>query len=142
MEEPIKETASVVPEAPAIKINGRPPVFNTPEELIIKIEEYINLTIQKRGKLRITDLVIHCGFESRQSFYDLEKRDGFSYIIKRARMFIESQYESLLQDGLGAGAIFALKNMGWKDTTGMELSGPGGEPLIPPNIIFEGNKNA
>ena len=39
----------------------------------------------------------------------------FSYTIKRARLLIEILYEEQLQKGSPTGAIFALKNFGWKD---------------------------
>jgi hypothetical protein len=63
------------------------------------------------------------GFDSRQSFYDYEKRDGFSYIIKKARLKVESHYEQCLQYGNVTGAIFPLKNMGWSDKQEIEHSG-------------------
>ena len=106
----------------------RPPKYKTPEELQEKIKEYFTNCPDKRpiynklGKkvaevpeLTLTGLALHCGFCSRQSFYDYEKKNEFSYTIKRARALIEQVYEKLLQRGLGAGAIFALKNFGWRD---------------------------
>lgn len=63
----------------------------------------------------ITGLCFYLGFASRQSFYDLEKKDDFAYTIKRARLFIEMEYEEQLSYGNVVGAIFALKNMGWTD---------------------------
>jgi len=94
----------------------RPPVFNTPEELQEKIQEYLDNPTKKIKKhiklkvggndkieevevpvLTIGHLCYYLGFASRQSFYDYEKKDGFSYTIKRARLFIESEYEALLQ---------------------------------------------
>ncbi len=68
-------------------------------------------------------LICNFGFETRQSFYDYEKRDGFSYIIKRARLFIEKEYEENLSIGNTTGAIFALKNMGWFDKQELQHSG-------------------
>ena len=46
--------------------------------------------------LSITGLALWLGFESRQSFYDYEKKDGFTYTIKRARALIENEYEFML----------------------------------------------
>ena len=108
---------------------GRPPLYETPEELQIKIDEYFksgctidevwvkgsDIPLQVK-RPTITGLVLYAGFCNRQSFYDTEKRKGFSYTIKRARDRIAQHYEELLQKGLGAGAIFALKNFGWIDT--------------------------
>lgn len=66
--------------------------------------------------ITISGLSKHLGFASRQSFYDYEKRDNFSYTIKRARLFIEVDYEESLRTGQNtAGDIFGLKNLGWSD---------------------------
>jgi hypothetical protein len=77
--------------------------------------------------ITITGLALYLGFESRQSFYDYEKRDGYSYIIKRARMRVENAYEHRLDSKNPTGPIFALKNMGWSDkqdiTQSIEHSG-------------------
>jgi len=107
---------------------GRTPFYKTAKELQKKIEKYFKDPPYKRDVfnkdgeviakvpvLTITGLVLYLGFCDRHSFYDLEKQEKFSHTIKKARSFIEQEYEVLLQKGLGAGAIFALKNFGWKD---------------------------
>ena len=109
---------------------GRPPKYATPEELQEKIDDYFANGVAQRKVVigpannrqvtlipcpTITGLVLHCGFCDRQSFYNLEDDKRFSYTIKKARTRIEREYEEHLQCGLGAGAIFALKNFGWKD---------------------------
>lgn len=107
---------------------GRPALFESPEEMQSKIDEYFDGGCNKRkiGTLggvieipsyTISGLAYFLGFESRQSFYDYEERDEYSYIIKRARLRIEINYEEMLSDGKPTGSIFALKNMGWKDKT-------------------------
>lgn len=119
---------------------GRPPHFETPEELQKEIDKYLKncpdkkVIVTKKGdKIEIptptiSGLCYFLGFESRQSFYDYEKKDedsenmGFSYTIKRARLFIEKEYESLLSTNAYAGAIFALKNFGWIDKTQQEIT--------------------
>lgn len=109
---------------------GRPPLYETNEELQSKIDEYFkegvttktviigkapnNYTIEVEVPT-ITGLAYYLGFESRQSFYDYEKREEFSYTIKKVRLFIEQHYEEMLQTGNTIGAIFALKNFGWQD---------------------------
>ena len=105
---------------------GRPPIYNTMEELEQAIDLYFSDPPSKAHytkdgdrfeipHITITGLCIALGFESRQSFYDYEKNKDFSYIIKRARLFIENDYESALKAAQCTGAIFALKNMGWGD---------------------------
>jgi hypothetical protein len=92
---------------------GRPPIFETPEQMAKAIEEYF----KSESKITITGLCYNLGFESRQSFYDYEEREEYSYIIKRARLRVEQKYEEKLSEQACTGAIFALKNMHWKDKT-------------------------
>jgi len=100
--------------------SGRPPIYDDPGKLEKKINDYFNL---KDEKFTITGLCLFCGFESRQSFYEYEKKDEFTYIIKRARMLIENMYEQKLQGTAPTGAIFALKNMGWEDKSESDHTG-------------------
>jgi len=120
---------------------GRPPYYNTPEEFEAAVANYFDHPPMRQRIVggvpydipvpTITGLALHLGFESRQSFYDYEQRDGFSYIVKKARTKIESHYEELLQDGGGAGAIFALKQFGWKDRTETDLTSNGQQIGVP-----------
>ena len=105
--------------------NGRPPIYDDPNKLEKKINDYFK---QEDEKFTITGLCLFCGFESRQSFYEYENKEEFTYIIKRARMLIENMYEQRLQTNAPTGAIFALKNMGWEDRN--ILAGESGSPLI------------
>lgn len=119
-------------------LGGRPPLYETPEQL----QESIRLYFENGVKIKtvvigkpptnyevqipvptITGLCLYLGFESRQSFYDIEKRPGFSYTIKKARLLIEKEYEEMLAVGNTTGAIFALKNFGWIDKQEIEHSG-------------------
>lgn len=118
---------------------GRPPYFESQKKLNEKIEAYFvfiqgerRLTKtgrQSRQWLRapenatVTGLALYLGFESRQSFYDYEKHEQYSYTIKNARLRIEAAYEQQLLSKNATGAIFALKNFGWKDKQEHEHSG-------------------
>ena len=124
------------------------PRFETAKELQTKIDKYFKncpdkkKIVTKTGSvievpiLTICGLCLYCGFESRQSFYDYEKRPAFSYTIKRARLFIEKEYEQMLQGQNCTGAIFALKNLGWIDKTSQEITGKDGEPLTTVKKVF------
>ena len=116
---------------------GRPPFYSDPNELQLKVDEYFNNCPDKKAitvgfdridvpVYSICGLAYHLGFESRQSFYDYENVPEFSYTIKRARLFIEKEYEEQLSVGNTIGAIFALKNMGWKDKSEQEITTPQG----------------
>lgn len=114
---------------------GRPPFYKSNDELQKAIDDYFKNGIKVKSVIvgsgnkkevveievpTITGLALHLGFCDRQSFYSYEKRDEFSYTIKKARFFIEQHYEELLQTGNVTGAIFALKNFGWVDKTEVE----------------------
>lgn len=110
---------------------GRPPFFKTVKELEDKIDDYFNNCPHKRQIVlrdseggqdviqvpspTISGLAHFLGFESRQSCYDYQVKDEFAYTIKRAKLFMEIEYEQMLKSGNCTGAIFALKNLGWKD---------------------------
>lgn len=118
-------------------LGGRPAHYETPQELEQKIQEYINSTAYKTSPdpenpeeviyqgepITISGLAYFLGFESRQSLYDYEKREGFSYIIKKARLKVESEYEKKLSSRNPTGSIFALKNMGWADRSEIKHEG-------------------
>jgi hypothetical protein len=84
------------------------------------------------ANITLSDFAIYLGFNSRQSIYDYEAKevrvttkgnDGkpketivkpFAYILGRARLFIEREYEELLRES-PAAAMFVLGNIyKWK----------------------------
>jgi len=111
---------------------GRPPKFETPEQLETACQEFIALN---PGRLTITGLAMYLGFDSRQSLYDYEKRPEFSYIIKEARLAVENDYEISLRTASVTGAIFALKNMGWRDKVETGFTDNEGKDVSPVHII-------
>ncbi|TSE05241.1 terminase small subunit [Aquimarina algiphila] len=122
---------------------GRPRTYENKEEMIQRISEYFNSYIPDDTgianpvlgfKPTVTGLALFLGFENRQSLYDYrDNYKDFSGIIKKALTYIEMNYEMLLESKASTGAIFALKNMGWRDKT--ELSHEGGDPKKPLQII-------
>lgn len=117
---------------------GRPPIYKSPADLQKKIEQYFSEGLYRKREIvvgnkktgyrtikipiiTITDLVLYLGFSNRASFYDYEERKGFSDTIKRARSFIEREYEEMLNTGNVTGAIFALKNFGWEDSKSINI---------------------
>lgn len=61
----------------------------------------------------LTGLAHFIGFESRQQLEDYERSGEFGNVIRRCRLRIEALYEKKLHQQSSAGAVFALKNMGW-----------------------------
>jgi hypothetical protein len=106
---------------------GRKAKYEAPEDLELAIDAYFE---EFGNGVTISGLAYYLGFESRQSMYDYKERPEFSYIIKRAALFIEQNYEGKLSNTSPTGAIFALKNMGWKDKHEQELTGANGGPVV------------
>lgn len=111
---------------------GAPPFYKTAEELQEKIAEFINNPptryVNRDGEkvevpvLTISGLCYFLGFADRRSFYDYELKPEFTHTIKRARLFIECEYEKLLHSNNVTGAIFALKNFGWRDSSNVDVT--------------------
>jgi hypothetical protein len=114
-------------EETEIDLGGRPPKYETPEELEVAIDEYIAKT--PAASITLTGLCMHLGFASRQSLHDYKKRPGFSYPILKGLLAVENSYEISLRTIAAPGSIFALKNMGWTDKTQTELTGKDGGPV-------------
>ena len=108
-----KKTASTTAE----KKNPpyRPPVFNSAEEMSQAVEKYFK-SLPRDKKATQAGLALALGFESRQSLTDYANKGGaFSYVIKRAKLYIEEIHEQTLHGrGNVTGAIFWLKCNGWK----------------------------
>lgn len=70
-------------------------------------------------EITITGVAIILGFTSEQALKDeAEKATAFAEICRKAILKVKECYEKQLHRGGGVatGAIFALKNMGWKDS--------------------------
>lgn len=115
---------------------GQPPIIKSPEEFELIAEQFFADCEDKGKPVTITGLALALGFCSRQSFYDYEKMEEFSYTVKKCRLRVESEYEiGLRTDKAATGAIFALKNMGWEDKQETKLSGE--VKTSPPTFIFK-----
>lgn len=118
---------------------GRPLKFATPEELEAKINEYFStcgrqriknsdgtdavewidgeiVPVYKEQHPTVSGMALYLGFSCRQSLYQYSDHDGFYDTIKAAISRIEQYAEERLMDGgRPTGAIFWLKNHGWRD---------------------------
>lgn len=101
---------------------GRPPIWDNPEAFDKAVDTYFKITETPTW----SGLALYLGFESRQSLEDYKKKPDFSYPIKKALLRIESHYEKSIQSRNPAGAIFALKNFGWKDKQEVDQNINGG----------------
>jgi hypothetical protein len=99
---------------------GRPPINKTPAEIQEKADAYFNDT----QRPTVSGLARAMGYANRVSLIDNHNRgEEFADTIKRAVGRVEQAYEERLYESGCAGAIFALKNMGWSDRQEVEHAG-------------------
>jgi len=121
---------------------GRPAMWDNVDELEQKIINYFDTCkpIVEEGNIidfgtpTITGLALALGFASRQSIYDYKGKEEFAYTIKKALLRVENGYEKRLSHNGATGAIFALKNMGWKDKQEVEQTGQMNLIIKPPKF--------
>lgn len=126
-------------------LGGRPLKFSSVDELQSKIDAYFEemkniLYINADGApvfepLTITGLALALD-TTRKTLMEYEERDEFSNTIKKAKTRIENFAEKRLFGSAPTGAIFALKNYGWKDTQDVTQTN------INPQVIVTKNYNA
>lgn len=102
----------------------RPLKYKTVEELEAAIKEYFNSRQLQVMPPTVAGLALWLGFEDRQSIYDYKDRPAFSCTIKKAITAMEDYAEQrlLVGEGSSTGAIFWLKNHGWKDKTETDVN--------------------
>lgn len=107
---------------------GRPLKFKTPEELLGRAYEYFDETLEKNEPITITGLAMALD-TSRETLMDYEEKRGdqFSDAVKRVKLVCENYAERKLFGSNPTGAIFALKNYGWKDRQELGLDDSGME---------------
>ena len=59
---------------------GRPPKYETPEQLHERCSEYFKSCIELEEKITITGLALFLGFDSRQSLHDYKEKKEFYHI--------------------------------------------------------------
>lgn len=108
---------------------GRPRAIPTPEEFDRRVDAYVAKCREDNEPILLLGMIIAIGLNSRQSLDEYQNYDGFSDSVKRAKAFVEVEYEKRLVSGetQAAGPIFALKNFGWRDNKDVTLANPPGE---------------
>lgn len=94
---------------------GRPRLFKSVEDFDAKVQEFRKSCSNHKEPVTWTGLCLYMGFSSRQSLDEYLKYPEFSDSVKKAKMFVEYEYEKKLHGGNSTGAIFALKNFNWSD---------------------------
>jgi len=130
---------------------GRPPMYESPEEmqatidlyflacrvhrtdnteLLIKLDEDQLLIVNDIEDVvpSISGLAYTLGF-STEAFRCYEKKDDFLATVKRAKQRVEMSLEQRLAGQAVTGSIFSLKNnFGWKDKVETDITS-GGKPI-------------
>jgi hypothetical protein len=110
---------------------GRPRKFETVEDLYEKANHYFFTCKNNNSPLTVTGLCNALGTfrDVLNDYEDGKYGDEFGECVKHLKQIVEQGYEERLHGPNATGAIFALKNFGWKDLQGHELSGPNGGPI-------------
>jgi len=107
---------------------GRPPKFESVEQLESLIESYFTHCDTEKEPYTITGLALWLD-TSRETLLDYQEKDGFSDTIKRAKLKCENWVEKgMLGNKVNPTAgIFNLKNnYGWRDKVEQEVTNPDG----------------
>ena len=101
---------------------GRPLLFNNCMDLDAACEVYFEECEENETPLTITGLALALN-TTRRTLLDYEERGEFIHTIKKHKSRVENFAELKLYSHHSTGAIFALKNFGWKDKTEREHTG-------------------
>ena len=95
---------------------GRPPKYNTVEEMQEKIDNYFKECDNRNKPYTITGLALALDLD-RKSILNYSEKEEFFHTIKKAKLKVENYLEErLINDTSTTGIIFNLKNnYGWKD---------------------------
>ena len=102
---------------------GRPRIIGSPEEFEKRANAYFSKCEEGDEPVTVTGLALAVGLSSRDGLVECGKRPEFADAVKRAKARVERAYERRLSGNSPAGAIFALKNMGWSDRQDIAMSG-------------------
>jgi len=119
---------------------GRPLKFKTAEALKKKITEYFNQCDKKKEPYTITGLALALD-TNRQTLINYGAREAYADIVAQAKLRCENYAEKILYSPhiKATGAIFALKNYGWKDENTTNVVLP--KPIYGGNSVQEHDSN-
>lgn len=103
-------------------MNGRPPLFTSPDEFKAIAEAYFTEQDAKERPYTVNGLALALGM-CRQSLLNYGEKPGFLDAVKGVRARLEDHWESRLGGPNAAGTIFWLKNQGWSDRQDLNHSG-------------------
>jgi hypothetical protein len=102
---------------------GRPRLIESPDEMEDRADAFFAKCKAEDEPATITGLALALGLSSRESLDEYGRRDEFSDTVKRCKARVQAEYEKRLSGTACTGAIFALKNMGWRDQQDVKHAG-------------------
>lgn len=120
-------TDTQAPDTQAPRIPGC--LADSPEDFDRLAEAYFAYCKEAGEPVLLTGLALALGFCDTQALYEYRRYEEFAQPVRRALTRVEMEYERHLRTGGGTGAVFALKNFGWKDKQEMDQGG-GGPPKV------------
>ena len=106
--------------------------YKNPEDMQLLVDEYFKACDDKEEPYTVPGLAYALGFNSRQTLLNYQQMHGFSDVVDRAKLRIETQRAAQLVAGKVnvVGAIFDLKNnFQWKDKHEIEQTGRSTEQI-------------
>ena len=113
---------------------GRPLKFTSVEPMWQVAMAYITAMKEANRPLTISGLAYALDICT-QTLINYTEKDEFFAPIKRLKQLIEITYEENLHGTTCTGSIFALKNLGWKDTQDVNQTN------INPQVVVTKNYN-
>ena len=133
------------------KLNKRPPVYKSVEDMMTMVEQYVNHgckhKIVRIGKhpntygvevkiLTLMGIVLHLGFTSRKQMYQYSSTNpDYAEAIAYAKTLITQYYEEKMQEGVSPTAmIFMLHNLDGLSMNSQQDQGDASKPV--PKLEF------
>lgn len=108
---------------------GNLPTWDDPVRLQSAIDRYFSLP-ENLNNPTVCGLALELDFCSRKSLYEYTDKPELGDIVKKAIMRVENAMEKRCGENCrAAGAIFRLKNHGWKDSNDLNIGGQSDNPF-------------
>lgn len=108
---------------------GRPLKFTNVDDLWQSAMEYIKQRQEEKKPITLSGIAYALDVCT-QTLINYTEKDEFFAPIKRLRQIVEMSYEDNLHSPGCTGTIFALKNLGWKDTQDINQNNTGAPQVI------------
>lgn len=115
---------------------GRPAKWKSVDEIIGPAEKYFAETIPEEWTITGLALALDTCRDTLIEYTN--KKEEFSDTIRKYKQMVHMSYEISLKRRGNSGDIFALKNFGWKDDKGLDVTTKGNEikgfNYLPPTL--------